>query len=457
MKKRWLCSCAFVFAVAVAAVALVAGCGQKATPVGKNLLVNGSFEEVANGLPEGWHVERFKGMEAAVPAEWGIDEDRAYDGKRSFYFEAGLDARAFFRLVQTIKVENARQLRIRGAIKTLDVAMAKGQFPQANFALTCYDEAGSRFESMRFYDLKTQVRTGTSGDWISEDRVFRIPEGTASVEISCALGMEGKIWFDAVTVEVAPQLPWRTAESKNFTFHWLPGSEYPGGSMEYQQQLFDVYCTKLGVPEPDRPRIDSYFYPDSATLFATIGVRGTKKSYWDEREVHSVYPVDDHEIIHIITKPYGVLPFALSEGTAFYLMEDYNGRPVLQIAQELLKEDKLPTLVPIIDGGTMRRMDPNIVAPAAASFIGYLLEMWGPEKFLDLHREANATSAAPEFGRAFEKVYGVAPEKAEAEWLMLLRRLDFSAKAGQGNATSGAAATDTTVTEMMDSDTTDVK
>lgn len=440
MKTRRFCSCAFPLAAGAAVVIFLAGCGEKQTPVGKNLIANGSFEEVADGLPVGWRLERFKGLESSVPARWGIDEDRVYDGNRSFYFEADLDARGFFRLVQTFQVKNVHRLRIRGAVKTLDVTMNRGQFPQASFALTCFDETGSRFESMRFYDFKTQVRTGTSGDWIEEDRVFRLPNGTARVEISCALGMEGKIWFDAVTVEVPPSLPWMTKETRNFTFHWLPGSEYPEGSTEYQQQLFDQYCTKLGVPEPERPRIDSYFYPDSATLFAAIGVKEPKKSYWDEREVHSIYPVDDHEIIHIITKPYGLLPFALSEGTAFYLMQDYQGRPVLQVAQELLKEDKLPTLVPMLDTGTMKRIDPNLVGPAAASFVGYLLEVWGPQKFLDLHREANAASAAPEFGQAFERVYGVAPDRAEAEWLMLLRRLDFTGRAATGTTGAGGVA-----------------
>jgi hypothetical protein len=443
MNKR-IYSSALALVAALAALVFLGGCGEKRTPVGKNLLTNASFEEVVDGVPVGWQLERFKGLESDLPAEWGIDEERAYDGKRSFYFQATLDSRGFFRIAQTVEVKNARRIRIRGAIKTLDVTMNKGQFPQANLNLTCYDETGGRFESFRFYDSKTQVRTGTSGDWIIEDRVFRVPNGTARVELSCALGMEGTMWFDDLSVEVPPELPWMTAETKNFTFHWLPGSEYPEGSMEFQQLLFDQYCVKLGVPEEDRPRIDSYFYPDSATLFAAVGSREPKKSYWDDREVHSIYPVDDHEIVHIVTKPYGVLPFAFTEGTAFYLMQDYRGRPVLQVAQDLLKQERLPTLVPMLDGGTMRRINPDWVGPSAASFVGYLLEMWGPEKFLDLHREANGANGAPEFGQAFQRVYGVEPEKAEAEWLMLLGRLDFSGQAAADTTSAGEAAVDTT-------------
>jgi hypothetical protein len=145
-----------------------------------------------------------------------------------------------------------------------------------------------------------------------------------------------------------------------------------------------------------------------------------------------IHPVDDHEIIHMITKPYGVLPFALTEGTAFYLMQNYKGRPVLQVAQDLLKEGKLPGVIAMTDPGTSWKVNPDQLAPAAASFVGYLIELGGPAKFLDLHREANVTHSVAEFNEAFEKVYGVSAQKAEKEWLKLLAKLDFSKQPAAG-------------------------
>ena len=78
----------------------------------------------------------------------------------------------------------------------------------------------------------------------------------------------------------------------------------------------------------------------------------------------------------------------------------------------------------------MRRINPDLVAPAAASFVGYLIEMGGAAKFLDLHREANAVISPVEFATAFELVYGVSIVKVEADWIKLLGRLDFSGDAG---------------------------
>jgi hypothetical protein len=435
-KWRSLKVVVILLAVGLAAAMPLSGCGQKETSRGKNLISNGSFEKVSNGLPVGWELRPFRGLDKDLPAEWGVDEERAYDGKRSFYFVGTEDTRRFFTLTQSFNVKGVERLRVRGAIKTLDVVQRSQQFPQANFAITCYDAKGERTESSRFYDLRTPRRVGTSGDWILEDRVFRIPRTTARVEFHCVLGMEGKIWFDAISVEVAQELAWNTSESKNFTFHWLSGSEYPEGSREFQQELFDYYCTRLGIPEEDRPKISSYFYPDSATLFEDVGVKTAKKSYWDEKEVHMIYPVDDHEIIHIITKPYGILPFALTEGTAFYLMQNYKGRPVLQVAQELQKEGKLPGVIAMTDPGTSWKIDPDRLAPAAASFVGYLIEMGGPSKFLELHREANVAHSVAEFDAAFRRVYGVSAQEAEKEWLKLLAKLDFSKQPPPGPAPS---------------------
>jgi len=431
-----------VAGVALSALVLslvFAGCGKGGkTRRETNLLKNGSFEEAADGVPVGWKLNAFRGLENDIPAEWGVDEQTVHEGTRSFYFQATQEARRFFALTQSVEVRDVRRIRLRGAVRYLDLRRGQAQFPQSNFAITFYDKNGSRFESTRFYDLKTTAHIGTSREWIVEDRTFRVPDNTARIDVHCALGMEGKMWYDDVSLEVPPDVPWLTKEGKNFTFHWLAEKAYPEGSQDYQQALFDNYCTRLGVPEADRPKVNSYFYPDSATLYSMIGEKNLKKSYWDEKEVHSVYPVDDHEIIHIITKPYGVLPFAITEGTAFYLIGDYKGRPVLQVAQQILADGNLPRLAALLEQGAMVRINPEFVAPAAASFVGYLIEMYGPDKFLDLHRKANAASSPMEFEKGFQEVYGFSAAQAETEWTTLLRKLDFS-----GAARADSAAADT--------------
>jgi len=86
------------------------------------------------------------------------------------------------------------------------------------------------------------------------------------------------------------------------------------------------------------------------------------------------------------------------------------------------------------DPGTSWKLDPDRLAPAAASFVGYLMELGGPPKFLDLHREANVAHSVAEFDAAFRRVYGVSAQEAEKEWLKLLAKLDFSKQPPLGPA-----------------------
>ncbi|UCG51487.1 MAG: hypothetical protein JSW58_15085 [Candidatus Latescibacterota bacterium] len=426
MRKGIQLVCRYAAAVLVTLTIFASGCQKSEIPRDVNLLTNPSFEEVEGGLPVGWEVRPFRGIEPAKAAEFGIDESYPHDGDRAVFFKADPDAQRFFMLSQEVEVTDITRIRLRGAVRSLDVRRNAGQYPQANFALTFLNKDRGRTYSARFYDQRTRPRLETSDDWIVEDRIFRLPVDTKYVVVHCVLGMGGTIWFDDVSLEVPTGLGWQETESKNFTFHWLPGSEYPEGSQAYQQQLFDNYATRLGIPESDRPKISHYFYPDSLTMYEAIGVKVPKKAYWDSREVHSIFPVDDHEIVHILTKPYGTLTFGLTEGTAFYLIGHWKNQRIVELAHDLLEDDRLPSVQSIVVPFEMKRQNPDIVGPAAAAFVGFLIEYAGPERFLELHRQANDTGSYEEFRTAFENVYGRSVEDAEAAFRKILAEMTFA-------------------------------
>ena len=90
--------------VLVAAATMVASCGQKKPRYDTNLLSNGSFEQVGrDGLPRGWSIENFRGPEDAFAARYGVDEQVAEDGERSWFFQADPNTKRFFRLSQEVE------------------------------------------------------------------------------------------------------------------------------------------------------------------------------------------------------------------------------------------------------------------------------------------------------------------------------------------------------------------
>lgn len=428
MVKRRLT--AYGTGVALLAALLIPACGKKQVPRGVNLLVNSSFEDMTGGIPRGWQLDNFRGMSNQKAALYGVHDSLAYDGGQAFYFEADPDTRRFFRLSQEVDVGDARRVRVRAAKRTLDVKVYSGQYPQAGIALTFYDENRARFSSERFADVRLGLDLGTTDGWAPRDKIFPVPANTRYVVVHCVLGMSGRVWFDNVTLEIVEGLPWKSRSDGVFTHYWLPEKDYPEGSIEYQRQLHDQYATRLGMPEEARRGISYYFYPDTTALRKALGVKGSIKVYYGAREIHSIDPVDDHEIVHLLTDVYGRLPHILGEGTAYYLQGEINGKPVQPQAQELLLAKKIPALEGMFDPGNLSRLDANMAIIAGASFVGYLIEYGGTERFIGLHRELG-TVATKTFAQGFETVYHGSFAEAERVWRLKLASADFSKFQGQ--------------------------
>jgi hypothetical protein len=411
---RWWSRC-LAAALVLAAGAFYA-CGKKAPRADENLLQNGSFEKVSGDLPAGWKLENFRGLKDAEAETYGLSDSLPYEGDRSFYFGAGAGTSRFYTLAQEVWVKGAKRVRIRGAIRTRDVGVHNKQYPQASIALTYYDERHGRFESARFADVRTDPKYGSTDGWVQIDEIYRLPLNTAYVVVHCVLGMQGEMWFDDISVEIPTELPWREIKGENFTHYWLD-KPYPEGSIAFQQQIFESYAEHLGIPKKDRPHISYYFYPDTTSLFAAMGVR--TESYVDprRRQIHSIHPAEDHEIAHFLTDPYGTLPTLLEEGTAFYLMDDFGGARIMPLAQELLRSRRLAPVNVLLDHTSMRRFEPAILVPSAATFVGYLLQTHGSEKFLELHRAVRADIGYDGFAQAIEAVYGRPLSEIEAAWV----------------------------------------
>lgn len=413
-----------VAVIGIAAL-LFGGCGQKATPVGENLIKNGSFEQIADGIPKDWKINNFRGLPDELATQYGVTDSLAYDGRWSFFFKANERTQRFFLLSQEIKVKGVKRVRVRGRIRAVGVGDGETQYPQAGFALTYYTAERTRFEGSRFADDRTEPVMGTTDGWVLTDQILRLPENVAYIVFHCVLGMDGEMWFDDISLEVPAGLPWRKLETQNVTHYYLD-REYPEGSIEYQQQLIENYAAKLGIPLTDFGTLEYYFYPDTTLMREALGFKGTTHVDYARRDIHSVNPVDNHEIAHLLTDPYGTLPKVLSEGTAFYLIGEIQGEPVQPLAQKLLQQGELPTLRLVLDPMAVRNLDHTVLLAAAASFVGYLIEVGGQKLFLELHGKTDVYANYDQFAASFESVYGKSLEDTEAAWRRTLARADFS-------------------------------
>jgi hypothetical protein len=196
------------------------------------------------------------------------------------------------------------------------------------------------------------------------------------------------------------------------------------GAMDRQQAIHDEYCKKLGISSDER--ISYFLYPDTTKIRELLGLKGDFYVSWNDREIHSLEPVNGYEVIHLITDPFGTPPKSLCEGTAFYLQGGFLGRPIHPTAIVLLAQKKLPSLTSLIDYNTFARLPIDAKVPAITSFVAFLVETWGPEKLIQLYRAAKGTNAYTTFGPSFERVYGIPVSEAEIRWRQFLARTAIS-------------------------------
>jgi hypothetical protein len=409
--------------IGIFAVCQFWACGSGGDLYETNLLENSSFEEVKDRIPKGWTLQVFHGLEGVKEVEYGPDENTSYSGERSFYFKGERDTGRWYVLMQEIKVKDVKNIRLKGYMRLEDIFRTKEQFAQCNFFVSFFDKDHKRFQEMRFADKRTKLRLDTM-DWFEERQTFRVPQNTEYIAVSCVLGMSGTVWFDDVTLEIPRPIPWEVSQSKNFDFHWLPERPFPSGAKEQQQAIHDAYCKKLGITSDER--ISYFLYPDSATIQEILGLKGDFYVSWNDREIHSIKPVNGYEVIHLIMDPFGTPPKSICEGTAFYLQGGFLGRPIHPTAIALLAQKKLPSLTSLIDYNKFARLPVDISVPAVTSFVAFLMETWDPEKLIQLYRAAKGTNAYTTFGPSFERVYGIPISEAEFRWRQFLARTAVS-------------------------------
>jgi hypothetical protein len=173
-------------------------------------------------------------------------------------------------------------------------------------------------------------------------------------------------------------------------------------------------------------RIRVIMFQDKKSKHRTTGHQGAGWAYgstivevYNEKERVDPY----HETTHIVMGQFGNPPAMFNEGFAVYMQKGHrwNGWPVDQTAAELLSEGKLVPLTALLTRTEIgaRADDGKIAYPQSASFVGFLLERYGQEKFLKAYGALKGSSGEEvhrENLRAIERVYGKDLTQLEAEW-----------------------------------------
>jgi hypothetical protein len=192
----------------------------------------------------------------------------------------------------------------------------------------------------------------------------------------------------------------------------------------------------LGVEAPERIRI--VFYPDEVRKIDQTGHQGRGWA-WGTTLVE-VYSEDIrldpyHELVHVIANRLGSPPPLLNEGLAVYISELLGadalrllGFPDTPVHRAVCQIRNSPDHIPLTVLLALDNIGSDEYSSAreyaqAASFVKYLVERHGWERFREAYSVLGAQENHEENVRRFHQVYGMGLGELEPAWLLEVEQL----------------------------------
>ena len=209
---------------------------------------------------------------------------------------------------------------------------------------------------------------------------------------------------------------------------------------EQKEKGFREICRFLG--KDSNMRIRMIFFEDGATKYSETGHQGagwafgnTVVEIYNEKQRLDPY----HETTHVLMRPYGAPPALFNEGLAVYMSErlgahalDAMGGGESSVHERVGKLDSKGELIPLEELFTYTEIgsgesNPPVAYPEAASFVKFLVETYGKERFLKAYRtlrNSNDKTTQQQNVKALEIIYGKSLDELKTEWKSTLLKLE---------------------------------
>jgi hypothetical protein len=198
------------------------------------------------------------------------------------------------------------------------------------------------------------------------------------------------------------------------------------------QEAYNAWVTaRLGVQPP---KVEYRKYQSRDAMGRYTGNYNTNGfAEPDQWRLHTIWPRDNHEIVHLYTAPVGRPSDFFNEGLAVAFQTDpaigrfdawFNGVEVHAACRDYLRDGRLP--LPVADYATTQafRAIPDQVLSYryAGSFVRFLVDRYGLPVTLDFVRGGGGRDESLAAIRArAATVFGRSLDGLESEWLAFLR------------------------------------
>ena len=251
---------------------------------------------------------------------------------------------------------------------------------------------------------------------------MRVPGLTLALTAATAAACSGSSTRPS---ESAPALT-QVTTSAYYVIHTAPGDTVDAA---WQDRYHEWLLPALQLESS--PPLDYYKYRDRAHLSALTGRQTNGFAEPGTTKFHTIWPIDNHEVVHtLVTLQIGLPPALFTEGIAVahstdpirgVLIPVWNGPDVHTIARSFEQSGQLPALSSLVRSTDFARFDANMTYPCAGSFVHFLIETQGLARLKAYFRSATFDDAPSVTEARFQSAYGRPLASLWDEWRARLR------------------------------------
>jgi hypothetical protein len=202
---------------------------------------------------------------------------------------------------------------------------------------------------------------------------------------------------------------------------------------EQWQESFNAWAlAQLGVAPPQKVEYRKYFSREAMGRY-TGNANTNGYAEPEQWRFHTIWPRDNHEIVHVYTAAIGRPSDFFNEGIAVAFQSDpaagrldavFNGVEVHQACRGYLATNLLPRpLANYVTTTPFRAIQDQVLSyRVAGSFVRFLMDRYGTATVLQFFRQAGGRDEALATIRArTERVFARTLDDLESDWIQFLR------------------------------------
>jgi hypothetical protein len=192
------------------------------------------------------------------------------------------------------------------------------------------------------------------------------------------------------------------------------------------QEAYHAWATSVLGVTPAR-KITFNKYTSRSHMQSVAGV-GNTNAYAepDAYAIHTIWPTDNHEVVHLFTSAWGRSVALVNEGVAVAFQVDpgrdltarWSGTPLHDLVRQFRNQGRFVPIATIVETTAWRNQDPNVVYPQSGSFMRWLIDEYGLDHLRTLYARAGGPNeSASGVRNAFAATYGRTLDELETAWL----------------------------------------